>query len=469
MIYYETESWSSLIFRFHATVWSRVLWKWLLISAYLCAAYWWCKHTENDLGKTKSNILGSTLSFLLVFRANTAYRRYWEGRTMLTAFFCDLREVVALGLVVLPGGVGNRNSRWSRRFGRAKKESDGELPATDHNDERACVERVNLVRWSLALAISMQLHTRILEEALTHTTLLRETKWHVDWDRYRIRQLTTEEEFKAIDSYVRQLIVPQTLWDYPALDERLSGAKGIWDGACPYDGPREYEVNTVPAMRLPNAVLYMLHEVVVGCINNPRRNNRLWGMPERFATIFISISSQMSRSFMEMSQVITTPLPFPYFHLCKTLLFIYFLAFPFFIEYELGFWANVVEQSFLTLALLGVDAIAIEFENPFGIDDNDLDFYEKIANFEEEVMYFIKLSGDAGCLESFTWCEMPAPLTQNCVSPIHHYLALTTQVQSDGDSPLIIPGGHVRKLGRRPTNTHEEEVEDFDSDYSDDS
>lgn len=209
MIFYETDTWSSQIFRFQGTVWSRVWWKWLLIVGYNLAAYYYCVREGHDLGESKSNILGGTLSVLLVFRANTAYARYWEGRTILTTFFTELREVVALALVCLPGGKGNRVLRWRRRKGDV--EEAPAKPEMDSLDKSLIAERVHLIRWSIILAISMQLHTRIMEEGLSHQLLSRETKWHMDWDRYRIRHLTTEQEFKSIDNYVRQLAVPQTL------------------------------------------------------------------------------------------------------------------------------------------------------------------------------------------------------------------------------------------------------------------
>lgn len=473
MIYYETGEWIGLIFRYRGTIWQRVWWRWMLISLYILGAYLMCKNAESDLGKTKSNILGSTLSFLLVFRANAGYQRFWEGRTRLTRLFCDLRELVALALVCLPGGHGYQKLRWRRRFGFSPH-----VDVTfDHQDNVICQERVNVIRWSLVLAISVQLHTRILEDGLTHSSMDRETKWTIDWDRYRIRHLTNEEEFKNLDNYVRNLVVPRGAWPTPDLDASLTPGHGLWDGPCPDEGPENYDVSPVPAMRMPVVALMQLNQVLNRCISDPKNASSTGGMPERFASVFIGFSTKILQAYTDISQVIATPLPFPYFHLCKTLLFVQFLAFPFFIEYKLGFWANVVEPSMLTLALLGVDAIAIELENPYGSDDNDLDIYEKIANFEEELMFFLDIAGDKVCKENFQWLDIPKELTNNCVSPITRFLALRSMVKHDGksESTTVNLGSPTEQKARpqdkrkgRHNKRHERTLEDEASDYSDD-
>merc|ERR1712178_76897 len=100
-------------------------------------------------------------------------------------------------------------------------------------------------------------------------------------------------------------------------------------------------------------------------------------------------------------QCVSTPLPFPYFQLCKTLLLFYFMCFPFFVKFELGPYSNVGEFCCLALALLGVDAIATELENPFGDDANDLDISVKISSLEHEILFFLKVCNDQACENNF--------------------------------------------------------------------
>lgn len=115
MILYGTQSWVELVFRFHGTVWRQIWWKVVLITFYTCLSYVFCTYTQMDLGHMKGNVLGSTVSFLLVFRANNAYGRYWQGRTLLTHYFSLLREIIAFGCTFLVGGARCKKWLWRNR------------------------------------------------------------------------------------------------------------------------------------------------------------------------------------------------------------------------------------------------------------------------------------------------------------------------------------------------------------------
>lgn len=90
MISYNPKEWLSFIFRVHKGDTFRKLWP-LMIAlaaysagiAYLELEYW--QLPENSLVKNITlmhNMLGFVISLLLVFRTNTAYDRWWEGRKM---------------------------------------------------------------------------------------------------------------------------------------------------------------------------------------------------------------------------------------------------------------------------------------------------------------------------------------------------------------------------------------------------
>lgn len=90
MITYNPKDWFLFIFRLHKSDTIRKLfpmiigmglYSWLV--AYLELEYW--KIGSNSLVKNVSllhNLLGFVLSLLLVFRTNTAYDRWWEGRKL---------------------------------------------------------------------------------------------------------------------------------------------------------------------------------------------------------------------------------------------------------------------------------------------------------------------------------------------------------------------------------------------------
>ncbi|MGQ0737918.1 MAG: bestrophin family protein [Bacteroidota bacterium] len=90
MISYNPKEWFTFIFRFHKADTFRQLLPMILgicvysgIIAWLELEYW--KLSENDYVKNLSvmhTLLGFAISMLLVFRTNTAYDRWWEGRKL---------------------------------------------------------------------------------------------------------------------------------------------------------------------------------------------------------------------------------------------------------------------------------------------------------------------------------------------------------------------------------------------------
>lgn len=90
MISYNTKDWFTFIFRFHKADTFRTLFPIIIaigvysgIVGYLEVEYW--KIAENSYVKNITimhNMLGFVISLLLVFRTNTAYDRWWEGRKL---------------------------------------------------------------------------------------------------------------------------------------------------------------------------------------------------------------------------------------------------------------------------------------------------------------------------------------------------------------------------------------------------
>lgn len=86
MISYNPKSWWALIFQFHKSDTFRVLLPAMFIIAAFCALLAFVEHeilTEKFKGTMQIHtLLGFVISMLLVFRTNTAYDRWWEGRRL---------------------------------------------------------------------------------------------------------------------------------------------------------------------------------------------------------------------------------------------------------------------------------------------------------------------------------------------------------------------------------------------------
>ncbi|WP_338644701.1 bestrophin family ion channel [Flavobacterium sp. KS-LB2] len=108
MVSYNTKDWFTFIFRFHKADTFRTLMPIMLaigvysgIIGYLEVEYW--KLADNSYVKNITimhGMLGFVISLLLVFRTNTAYDRWWEGRKMWGALVNNSRNF-ALKLAVI--------------------------------------------------------------------------------------------------------------------------------------------------------------------------------------------------------------------------------------------------------------------------------------------------------------------------------------------------------------------------------
>lgn len=101
MISYNTKDWFTFIFRFHKADTFRTLMPIMLaiglysgIIGYLEVEYW--KLADSSYVKNITimhGMLGFVISLLLVFRTNTAYDRWWEGRKMWGALVNNSRNL----------------------------------------------------------------------------------------------------------------------------------------------------------------------------------------------------------------------------------------------------------------------------------------------------------------------------------------------------------------------------------------
>jgi putative membrane protein len=101
MINYNPKNWLSFIFSFHKSDTARMLWKELIYIGLLTALIafleinFFPNATYLKNLTTVYSLLGFIISLLLVFRTNTAYDRWWEGRKMWGAIVNDSRNFIS--------------------------------------------------------------------------------------------------------------------------------------------------------------------------------------------------------------------------------------------------------------------------------------------------------------------------------------------------------------------------------------
>ena len=70
-------------------------------------------------------------------------------------------------------------------------------------------------------------------------------------------------------------------------------------------------------------------------------------------------------------RILRTPMPLAYAIHLKQLLLLYCFLLPFQIVQSLDWWTGLI-SALVSFTLLGIEAIGLEIENPFGYDENDL-------------------------------------------------------------------------------------------------
>jgi ion channel-forming bestrophin family protein len=112
MISYRPKDWFTFIFRLHKTDTIRQLFPMLIamslyawLVAWLEMEYW--QLSKDSFVKNLSimhSLLGFVISMLLVFRTNTAYDRWWEGRKLWGALVNNSRNLALKLAAILPPG-----------------------------------------------------------------------------------------------------------------------------------------------------------------------------------------------------------------------------------------------------------------------------------------------------------------------------------------------------------------------------
>lgn len=111
MVNYNPKEWFNILFRFHkADTFRQLAWMILAIAAYAAII----AYVEMEILHLRENshlknisivhsLLGFVISMLLVFRTNSAYDRWWEGRKMWGALVNNSRNLAIKLAAMLPG------------------------------------------------------------------------------------------------------------------------------------------------------------------------------------------------------------------------------------------------------------------------------------------------------------------------------------------------------------------------------
>jgi len=367
MIVYDSRSWCGSLFHVRGTVIPHI-WIPTTFIAFWCAGVYhaqlrWPEHLVGFEIEGSFVLFGHFVSFLLIFRSNNAYQRYWHSNDCLKAIQVSCRELHQQYMIYIKGALKGKDDEQ-----KAKWKVKGTRCKTD------------ATRYVLAFCIAFKMHSRMAFDGYMSGSIDNDTMEQVLMDRARLRGVLVEEEFEVIDSMLR-------------VD--LEGITKCADTT--------FAVSTEVNGRACHAILYFL--LCLG--RDAAMFAQQWGWLERCLNTADAHVSNMMRAFEEMDQNICTPLPLPYGHLCKILLLTFMLAFPFCINKPMnGLVISVIVPMVISLAMFGMESISMEIEDPFGDDANDFNVMRIISALESN-MYETMLCRCDPAADNFMWVKAP--------------------------------------------------------------
>jgi ion channel-forming bestrophin family protein len=188
MIAYNPKDWFTFIFKLHKADTIRRLFLMLIcigiytsIIGWLEISYWHLTKDSNVKNlNLLHNMLGFVLSLLLVFRTNTAYDRWWEGRKLWGSLVNNSRNL-AIKLNVILDSTDTNNRTFFRktipafatvlRKHLSKEYTRLELDETDH-PELETLDKNKHIPNQVANIISKRIHKLYIEKKISDAQLI---------------------------------------------------------------------------------------------------------------------------------------------------------------------------------------------------------------------------------------------------------------------------------------------------------
>lgn len=269
---HNTKEWFQNAFKIKGSIIPRVIYRSLFCGIFAGGiSYLDAFKYEVQLPVLSSVIPSVVIGLLLVFRTNTAYERFWEGRKLWSMIDINSRNLARQILVII-----------------------------EENNIQDTIDKKNALRLIGAFSVA------------TKQKLRRENKIE------QFEQFLTKNNLYSIkNSTNKPTDILVFLQDY--LQTQMHKGNVL--------------INQVSTMQ---SGVNNLLEGSIGC-----------------------------------QRILDTPIPIAYSIHLKQLLLLYCLTLPFQFVNQLGLWTGPI-VFLVSIALLGIEAIGMEIENPFGTDENDI-------------------------------------------------------------------------------------------------
>lgn len=345
------------------------------------------------IDRSSLGMIMNFLVFLLVFRVNATHRNHQRAAMEVNHFFSTLESLIELCCVSIAG----------------PKTTDP-LEVQLAHAEAALVTKLNVIRMSLAFAVSFVFHSTMITAVTECQGEMSEVSLQdLIFLRHRLQGLLYTKEMHMVDKAICIVQEEQSppdpeqnhcwTWWQGHSDE---GPGHIYRGEVRRHQPSEHDRShwllgaslegsedteqidpnaSISLLHLPKVIMPMLMLALKEAVGKPWGfNDRAWSMFSRYlmaAKFSISVIHSMS----------ATPTPLPYVQLSHLLVLIFAIFYPLTIDVDSGLCDTLVMPLVIFFTIQGFDQLAKMLESATGHDVTDLNFMELIHNLEIQAKY----------------------------------------------------------------------------------
>lgn len=334
-------------------------------------------------------LFGKFVCFFLVFRTNQAYRRFWLASDTLKVIQVSCRELHQTYVCYMKGGM-------------EAKSPDEKISW----EIKSCRAKTDITRYLICFCVLLKIHARVAYQGYMFGDFDEELLTIVRQNMARVRGLLTQDEFRIAEEWMN-----------------IKNAKQIIE----HERRRSIQLGFTP-MATPTMVggraCYLIIYFII-CLNRDcSLMCKEWGWLERVLNLADVRTKNLLYGFEAMESNVATPMPLPFNHIGKVCLFMWLFLFPLVLTSpEDGLVVVVISSLFMSMLLLGLEAIGMEIEDPWGEDANDLDVPRQIASVEENMFEILCCRKDPA-VDNFVWIRPPP---EYCHGHVPQFLCLASE------------------------------------------
>ncbi|KAF9792333.1 Bestrophin, RFP-TM, chloride channel-domain-containing protein [Thelephora terrestris] len=354
-----------------------------LWAAFVC--YLWSIGLSITMTNSVVPLLAVVVGLILVFRNQTSYDRYYEGRKLFGSVMSNIRNLSRLIWisVALPPTESSIPENLKGKVQFSTTTTAGQLRK----------QKQDLVKLCLCYAFAVKHYLRG-EDGL-------------DWDDYLDVFPTSflkighrDRPTSEVPFLGSPLVAPSSPASANGIDDgretpdatkrvrvkrskrNLSHRTTLLEGSHWQGGYNAIDVRADVTMPLP---LIIAHEISRVLFSFKRE-----GLLETVGPAGANLMQQLVQGLVDhlsgMERIVNTPIPKSYSIHLKQCVTLYLFALPFILVRELG-WATVPIVTVVAFTLMGIESIADEIEMPFGHDSADLPLDTYLHDLKEEILY----------------------------------------------------------------------------------